>query len=344
MKKRSAFTLIELLVVVAVIAILVAVLLPALNGARREGQSITALQNARSMATAALAYTADGGFSWSGSAGGIGTFPPAYLYATGQDGNGLTDPNTVDIRFQRDTHPSPSAGYVNWTYYLFNGEFVQEEAFTSPLVLNGGAPRTNPGPDAEDWEDNQVNGAGQGPVAGVTDRQVPRLAFAPNGLIMGRNKFSPDLRTNRRNRLVKVTEVGQPDQTILFSEFAERGGWASVMVGAGSGRESKSHRPITPVTAFGGDDFEEPLDTGVARYFYWDPDTLVDWGDIGAEAIENGSDVVGRHHPSERTAFVHVDGSGSRGTVEESIRDFRWGRRYYSITGDNLIDNDDFRR
>jgi prepilin-type N-terminal cleavage/methylation domain-containing protein len=343
-KKRNAFTLIELLVVVAVIAILVSVLLPALNGARKEGQSLSALSNARSAHTATEAYVANGGFSFGGSSTGVGQYPPAYLYAIGQTADGKADPRSVKEEFQLDSHPSPGSGYLNWSYLFFDGDFVREDAFTSPLVLNGGAPRTNPGDDDADWEADQVNGAGQSAASGVEDLQAPRLAFAPNGLIIGRNKFSDNLRTRRKSRLVKTSEVRQPDSTVLFSEFAERDGWKSVMVGGGGGFESKSHRPITPVTAFGGDDFNEPVGTGVERYFYWDPETLREWDEIGAGAIERGSDVVGRHHPGERTVFVHVDGSGIRDTLEESIRDFRWGRRYYSITGDSDIDDDEFRQ
>lgn len=56
---RHAFTLIELLVVLAVVAILVAILLPSLGAARRAGQSIKCLANLRSLETASLLYTDD---------------------------------------------------------------------------------------------------------------------------------------------------------------------------------------------------------------------------------------------------------------------------------------------
>lgn len=56
MAHRRAFTLVELLVVVAVIALLVSILVPALAGARRAGQSIACLSNLRQLALAQAGY------------------------------------------------------------------------------------------------------------------------------------------------------------------------------------------------------------------------------------------------------------------------------------------------
>ena len=58
-KKQHYFTLIELLVVIAIIAILAAILLPALNSARERGRSADCLSNQKQIGHLIFTYTSD---------------------------------------------------------------------------------------------------------------------------------------------------------------------------------------------------------------------------------------------------------------------------------------------
>jgi prepilin-type N-terminal cleavage/methylation domain-containing protein len=71
MRMRAAFTLVELLVVIGIIALLIAILLPALSKARLQATRVKDLSNIRQITVACVAYAAESHGDWPlGSRGG----------------------------------------------------------------------------------------------------------------------------------------------------------------------------------------------------------------------------------------------------------------------------------
>ena len=111
MRKRMAFTLVELLVVIGIIALLLAILLPALNRARQQANSLWCLSNLRQIGIAITAYTEDNN----------GNYPLYYWNGDTSPGNsGATDWGWLILPYMKGgsngTYAGQDAGAL-WALY-----------------------------------------------------------------------------------------------------------------------------------------------------------------------------------------------------------------------------------
>jgi prepilin-type N-terminal cleavage/methylation domain-containing protein/prepilin-type processing-associated H-X9-DG protein len=98
-ERRAGFTLIELLVVIAIIAILAAMLLPALSRAKQKSQSVACINHLKQLITASMIYAVDNRDYWPPNNAGDPNVdlvnPPANyvakVWAEGREGSNLVD-------------------------------------------------------------------------------------------------------------------------------------------------------------------------------------------------------------------------------------------------------------
>ena len=243
---KSGFTLVELLVVIGIIAVLISILLPALQRARDSAATIKCAANLRSIGQGLLAYAAENK-----------QFLPTAFYYRG---------TTVNPTTGLQTPTAATYGYVHWTSLLYGS--VQPDAFLCPAVANGGLPPTDPLPgnfdpnQSVDSSNNWPAGTASpdGRVTAVTAidgtgksisyfpdyAQATRNAYTLNESLAGWGKWAigfQDTNAVRTNKLVNLQQVDSQSLTILATEFVDEWGIVSgVNRGSTSGVNSKSNR------------------------------------------------------------------------------------------------------
>lgn len=328
-----AFTMVELLVTIAIIAILIALILPSLSGARENSRTLKCAANTRSLAQAIAVYSNDH----------RGRMPPAYVAAdtaSALPAWALRQPGDID-----------SEPYIHWTRMVtgdIGTDDVQPEAFMCPAAPDGGAPARRPQLGfAEPWQQRST---------GLSDWQPPRMAYTVNGALMPPGTMMDHFR--RKARLVDIAEVNQPERVILATEFYDDQtvGWRAI---GEFDIASRSYRPIMPF--IGGSTgpmnlFNEPTLGDEPRFFYPTNNSVFDLSQLKTIYTYFGTvnvitsnaitsiNAVGRRHP-QRTrrdgglanfAFLdgHIDRMHPRATLEREL----WGDRFWGITGNNAVD------
>lgn len=221
MRRRNAFTLVELLVVIGIIALLIGILLPALNRAKESARTVSCLNQTRNMAQAMFLHATDhkgyfqpAGLHWTQNAFGLPATPNGGLYDSSKrkytyTGDNRLAPLSAAIAAMWKV-PVPLDNTGSMVNYMVKPDFRKKFACPSQdNVLGGYTERADDG-----W--SQPDLPGQNPASGEY------MSYIFNEELLG-------VRESNVQRAVGGTRVGNTNrvkrgaEVFLFSDGQPRG-------------------------------------------------------------------------------------------------------------------------
>jgi prepilin-type N-terminal cleavage/methylation domain-containing protein/prepilin-type processing-associated H-X9-DG protein len=355
--RSGGFTLVELLVVIGIIAILIGILLPALNKAREAANAVKCGSNLRTIGQGLAQYLADYN----------GSYPAAYSYV-GQTVNGNVE-----------TPGQASQGYIHWSSFIYGRKDLEVtypkpfqstqgwEVFQCPSINEGGLPPDEP--TAQTLETGQNYDPANGSNPALPDYQAPRMAYTANEAIMGRNKYVLGFQGAARTyRFVRASAIKHSSSTILVTEFNQDWHVVNDFSDAdGSTPVSKSHRPVNAYEAItlagqpGAYKLDLVADISTSNLQKVRVDDMTPFPQYGNPALGQtvtSLDWVGRNHGTvklgtiarqngsgtisgwdmRKTNFLYCDGHVETKNIADTLRPvWEWGDQMYSLVpGDDI--------
>jgi len=149
---RKAFTLVELLVVIGIIAVLISLLLPALNKARQSALSIKCLSNLRQIGIGMVSYVNDNkGYAMSANPDYPGSVGTPGIYWQGSWAWSMTNPEG-NLKMSKGVFACPSEDLADTTLLRENQQNLSYGMNYETFGTDPNAVISNRGP----WKVNQI--------------------------------------------------------------------------------------------------------------------------------------------------------------------------------------------